>query len=136
MAAAAQLFVGQHNFSNFANVSEDGARKNPVKTIARYQLLPLDQGVRWAGQGGVRVGSLQHRTACVSHGHMRGAQGNTACAAHACTGAVVALRADCVSQAGCCLLLPLAGWRWRATAFCTSRCAHACLDRQQGSRHP
>ncbi len=56
MAAAAQLFMGQHNFSNFANVSEDGARKNPVKTIRRYELLPLDAGVRWAGQGGMGVG--------------------------------------------------------------------------------
>lgn len=48
IAAAAQLFAGTHNFSNFANVSEDGARKNPVKTISRYELLPLDAGVRWA----------------------------------------------------------------------------------------
>lgn len=50
MADAAQLFVGTHNFSNFANVSADGshARKSPVKTILRYELLPIDGGARWA----------------------------------------------------------------------------------------
>ena len=39
---------GTHNFSSFANVSEDGARKSPVKTITRYELLPLENGARWA----------------------------------------------------------------------------------------
>lgn len=49
MAEAAALLVGTHDFSNFANVSADGARKSPIKTILRYELLPLEGGVRWAG---------------------------------------------------------------------------------------
>lgn len=51
VADAAALLVGTHDFSNFANVSADGARKSPVKTIRRYQLVPLEGGVRWAGAG-------------------------------------------------------------------------------------
>ncbi len=53
MADAAQLFVGTHDFSNFANVSADGshARKDPVKTILRYELLPIEGGARWAQLG-------------------------------------------------------------------------------------
>ena len=53
MAAAAALFVGRHNFSNFRNVSPDGARKNPVRTVTRCELVAIDQGVRLevAGSG-------------------------------------------------------------------------------------
>ncbi|PRW58196.1 tRNA pseudouridine synthase A [Chlorella sorokiniana] len=63
MTAAAQLLVGTHNYSNFANVSEDGMRKNPVKTIRRYQLLPLEAGVRLEVEGsGFLYKQVRHMT--------------------------------------------------------------------------
>jgi tRNA U38,U39,U40 pseudouridine synthase TruA len=46
MADAARLLEGTHDFSAFANVSADGLRKSPVKTILSYWLLPLEAGVR------------------------------------------------------------------------------------------
>jgi tRNA pseudouridine38-40 synthase len=50
---AAQLLVGTHNFSNFGNV-RDGSqgRKSPVKTVLRYQLLPIEGGARYGGGRG------------------------------------------------------------------------------------
>lgn len=51
MADAAALFVGTHNFSVFANMSLNGSRKPAVRTILRYQLLPLEGGVRLEVQG-------------------------------------------------------------------------------------
>lgn len=110
----------------------------------RSRRLRATSCCRWSGAsggwgGGRRVcgvPALQRRAAWVDCCHTCGAQENTGCAVHAWVGALRALMAEGVSQAGCCSLLPLAGWRWRATAFCTSRCVHACLDRQQGSRHP
>ena len=46
IADALPLLRGTHDFSSFANWSADGARKSPVKTISRYELLPIDSGVR------------------------------------------------------------------------------------------
>ncbi|KAL4430815.1 hypothetical protein ABPG75_006071 [Micractinium tetrahymenae] len=65
MADAAQLLVGTHDFSNFANVSADGshARKNPVKTILRYQLLPIEGGARLEVEGtGFLYKQVRHMT--------------------------------------------------------------------------
>lgn len=52
VADAAALLVGTHNFAAFSNASADGAhKKNPVKTILRYEVLPLDGGARCVHAG-------------------------------------------------------------------------------------
>lgn len=63
MAHAASLLAGTHNFSCFANVSPDGARKDPVRTILRYQLLPLEGGARLEVEGtGFLYKQVRHMT--------------------------------------------------------------------------
>lgn len=68
MADAAALFVGTHDFSNFANVSADGshARKNPVKTILRYELVPIEGGARWAAGAGMAASAVTPGKKCVA----------------------------------------------------------------------
>ena len=52
MKAAAELFVGTHDFSSFANkASEGSAGKNPVRTILRLDLCPEPGGIRLEFEG-------------------------------------------------------------------------------------
>ena len=46
---AAQLFVGKHDFTHFANVSE--ANQNPVKTITRFDVIVDDDGYVFQVEG-------------------------------------------------------------------------------------
>lgn len=63
MSDAARLFVGTHNFAAFASTSGDGAGKSAVKTIVRYQLLPIEGGARLEVEGsGFLYKQVRHMT--------------------------------------------------------------------------
>ena len=56
--------MGTHNFAAFSNVQRDGRRKNPVKTIHRYELEELEGGVRCVPASG-RAGGHVPSTCCM-----------------------------------------------------------------------
>jgi tRNA pseudouridine38-40 synthase len=43
---AASMLVGTHDFTGFANKTRDGAKRNPVRTIARFDVVEIDRGLR------------------------------------------------------------------------------------------
>lgn len=46
---AAKLFIGQHDFTHFANVGNPDP--SPVKTIRRFEVLPSDTGFVFQVEG-------------------------------------------------------------------------------------
>ena len=47
---AAQQFIGQHDFSHFANVGNPDP--NPMKTVKRVDILPTETGFVFQVEGG------------------------------------------------------------------------------------
>lgn len=46
MRAAAAAMTGRHDFTQFSNISLDAAKRNPVKTINRLDVVEIDGGLR------------------------------------------------------------------------------------------
>ncbi len=52
LRAAAQMFIGTHDFSAFANEAAAGAAaKNPIRTLARLDIVPQEGGLRLEFEG-------------------------------------------------------------------------------------
>lgn len=52
LSSAAQLFIGTHDFSAFANESHEGAAaKNPIRTLTRLDIVPQEGGFRLEFEG-------------------------------------------------------------------------------------
>lgn len=52
LAQAAPLFCGTHDFTSFANEAHAGsASRNPVRTLYRLDLIPVDGGIRLEFEG-------------------------------------------------------------------------------------
>ncbi|KAK9819928.1 hypothetical protein WJX72_003984 [[Myrmecia] bisecta] len=51
MREAASMFVGTHNFSKFCNYSPDGKKRNPIKTVRRFDMVHVDNGLRFEIEG-------------------------------------------------------------------------------------
>ncbi len=49
--AAAHLFVGQHDFTQFSNVNPDGSLRDPNKTIFRFDVVDIEDGLRFEVSG-------------------------------------------------------------------------------------
>eukprot|EP00959_Pyramimonas_sp_CCMP1952_P244425 5109209-Pyramimonas_sp.AAC.1 len=43
---AASSLVGTHDFSGFANNTRDGKRRNPIRTISRFDVIEIERGLR------------------------------------------------------------------------------------------
>lgn len=52
MKMAANLFLGTHDFTSFANSAHEGAaKKNPVRTLYRLDIVPWEYGIRLEFEG-------------------------------------------------------------------------------------
>lgn len=51
MAHAAQAFCGTHKFSAFSSLPRDGSQRPPVRTIRRFEVVPIQGGIRFEVEG-------------------------------------------------------------------------------------
>ena len=62
---AAQFFVGEHDFTHFANSGNPDP--NPMKTIKRFDILPTENGVVFQVEGS----GFMYKMVCLSGDRLR-----------------------------------------------------------------
>lgn len=65
-----RFFQGTHDFTQFSNNSESGRKRNPIKTLYRVDLVPLQGGLRieYEGSGFLYKMVRQLTGACLAVG--------------------------------------------------------------------
>lgn len=121
--AAAQLFVGTHCFAAFSNVLRDGRKKNPIKTIHRFDVEPVEGGVRCVSAAGWLWGPTVWPELGLHALFWPRRYAPLCCFCASAQQIRAATYADATQPQPTPSALPAApGWQWRAVVSCTSKC--------------